>query len=104
MVLTSGFSTINTVIAAISRMVYGLAHNGQVPKLLMALHPTAKIPRVAFVAFSTCGLITLLTAGNGVSSLQLVISPVSTAWPWAARVAANLGQPNFCMRSMIRFS
>ncbi len=66
MARTAGFSTINTVIAAISRMVYGLTHNGQAPKMFMALHPTAKTPRVAFVAFSICGLITLLTAGNGV--------------------------------------
>lgn len=85
--LTAGLSTINTVIAAIPRMVYGLAHNGQAPKMFMMLHPTAKTPWVAIVVFSICVLITLLTAGTNFDTVIVLLIAAGALWLMAYIVA-----------------
>lgn len=85
--LTAGLSTINTVIAAIPRMVYGLAHNGQAPKMFMALHPSTKTPWVAIVAFSICVLITLLTAGTNFDTVIALLIAGGALWLMAYIVA-----------------
>ena len=85
--LTAGLSTINSVIAAIPRMVYGLAHNGQAPKVFMSLHPTARTPRVAIVAFSICVLITLLTAGTNFDTVIVLLIAAGALWLMAYIIA-----------------
>ena len=85
--LTAGLSTINTVIAAIPRMVYGLSHNGQAPKVFMSLHPTTRAPWVAIVAFSVCVLITLLTAGSNFDTVIVLLIAAGALWLMAYIVA-----------------
>lgn len=78
--ITATCSTINTVLATIPRMLYGMAHNKQLPKLFMKLHPRTKTPWVAIVFVASLIMIpTLVLRGQDDIILTLVIS-AATAW------------------------
>ena len=78
--ITASCSTINTVLATIPRMLYGMARNQQLPALFARLHPKTKTPWVAIVFVASLILIpTILLSGQDDIILTLVIS-AATIW------------------------
>ena len=78
--VTATCSTINTVLATIPRMLYGMGHNQQLPTLFTRLHPKTNTPWVAIVFVASLILIpTILLSGQDDIILTLVIS-AATIW------------------------
>ncbi|WP_282159954.1 APC family permease [Ulvibacterium marinum] len=78
--ITATCSTINTVLATIPRMLYGMAHNGQLPAVFTKLHLKTKTPWVAIVFVASLIMIpTILLSGQDDIILTLVIS-AATIW------------------------
>ena len=78
--ITATCSTINTVLATIPRMLYGMAHNQQLPAVFMKLHPKTRSP---WVGIGFVGLLilvpTILLKGQDDIILTLLIS-AATCW------------------------
>jgi len=73
-------STVNTLIAAVPRMLYGMAHAGQVPSVFKYLHPRFRTPWVGIILLSAGMLVQILT---GISSTQtIVVFIVASAFSW----------------------
>lgn len=78
--ITATCSTINTVLATIPRMLYGMGRNQQLPTLFTRLHPKTNTPWVAIVFVASLILIpTILLSGQADIILTLVIS-AATIW------------------------
>ncbi|RPA68576.1 APC family permease [Cyclobacteriaceae bacterium YHN15] len=78
--ITATCSTINTVIATLPRMLFGMAHNNQMPKIFMKIHPKTKAPWVGIIFVASIILIpTLLLGGKQDIILTLMIS-AGTIW------------------------
>lgn len=78
--ITATCSTINTVLATIPRMLYGMAHNQQLPELFKKVHPKTKTPWVGIVFVASLIMVpTILLRGQDDIILTLVIS-AATAW------------------------
>ena len=78
--VTATCSTINTVLATIPRMLYGMARNQQLPALFTRLHPKTNTPWVAIVFVALLIMIpTILLSGQDDIILTLVIS-AATIW------------------------
>jgi len=78
--VTATCSTINTVLATIPRMLYGMGRNQQLPILFTRLHPKTNTPWVAIVFVASLILIpTILLSGQDDIILTLVIS-AATIW------------------------
>ncbi|MBP6133223.1 APC family permease [Thauera sp.] len=78
---------INGVLAGVSRMLYGMAHDGQAFRFLGKLHPTYGTPWVdiIFMAF-ICGAPLVLLGDEPATIMTLVVS-ASTSWLLAYIVA-----------------
>ena len=80
-------SLLNTVLAAVPRMLYGMALNGQVFPIFKYLHPRFKTPVVAILFVGTLPLIGLAwSRGDATSILPLIIA-ASITWLLAYIVA-----------------
>lgn len=78
--ITATCSTINTVIATLPRMLFGMAHNNQMPKIFMKIHPKTQAPWVGIIFVASIILIpTLLLSGKQDIILTLMIS-AGTIW------------------------
>lgn len=78
--VTATCSTINTVLATIPRMLYGMGRNQQLPTLFTRLHPKTNTPWVAIVFVASLILIpTILLSDQDDIILTLVIS-AATIW------------------------
>ena len=78
--ITATCSTINTVLATIPRMLYGMAHNKQLPNVFMKVHSKTKTPWVGIVFVALLILIpTIVLKGQDDIILVLLIS-AATAW------------------------
>ncbi len=78
--VTATCSTINTVLATIPRMLYGMARNQQLPSLFTRLHPKTNTPWVAIVFVASLIMIpTIVLSGQDHIILTLVIS-AATIW------------------------
>ncbi len=78
--ITATCSTINTVLATIPRMLFGMAQNQQLPAVFMKLHPKSRSP---WVGIGFVGLLimvpTILLKGQEDIILTLLIS-AATCW------------------------
>ncbi len=78
--ITATCSTINTVLATIPRMLYGMAQDHQLPSLFMKLHPKTKTPWVGIMFVASLIMIpTILLRGQDDIILTLMIS-AATVW------------------------
>lgn len=78
--ITATCSTINTVLATIPRMLYGMGCNEQLPSVFTRLHPNTGTPWVAIIFVATLMIIpTILLSGQDDIILTLVIS-AATVW------------------------
>ena len=59
-------SIINVLLAGVPRMLYGMAHAGQVPSIFKYLHPRFKTPWVGIILLAAAmGLQTILAVDYG---------------------------------------
>ena len=80
-------SLLNTVLAAVPRMIWGMANNGQVFPIFRYLHPRFKTPVVAILFVGVLPLIGLAwSRGDAASILPLIIAS-SITWLLAYIVA-----------------
>jgi amino acid transporter len=71
---------INTLMAAVPRMLYGMAHAGQVPAVFKWLHPRFRTPWVGIILMGLGMLVQILT---GISTIEtIVIFIVASAFSW----------------------
>jgi len=50
--ITATSTSVNTIVASVPRMMYGMAHHGQLPPIFMKIHPKFKTPWFSILAFS----------------------------------------------------
>ncbi len=50
--ITATSTSVNTIIASVPRMMYGMAHHGQLPPIFMKIHPKFKTPWFSILTFS----------------------------------------------------
>ena len=81
--ITSFFATagtINTLLAAVPRMLYGMAHAGQVPSIFKWLHPRFRTPWIGIILLAFGMFIQILT---GISTVEtIVVFIVASALSW----------------------
>jgi amino acid transporter len=73
-------STINTVMAAVPRMLYGMAHAGQVPAIFKWLHPRFKTPWMGIIFMAIAPFV--LLAGEIATVDSIVTLIVASAFCW----------------------
>jgi len=80
-VITATCSTLNTSLASISRIVYGMAHNGQFFSVFKTVHPKYQTPwpAILFVAFLSVSPI-IFGAGLDRLSFSLPVRPFPGCW------------------------
>lgn len=72
--------TINTLLAAVPRMLYGMAEAGQVPRFFGYLHPRFRTPWVGTILLALGMLVQIL---SGISTTQtIVVFIVASAFSW----------------------
>jgi amino acid transporter len=73
-------SIINVLLAGVPRMLYGMAHAGQVPSIFKYLHPRFKTPWVGIILLALAmGLQTILAVGTASNIVALI---VGSAFSW----------------------
>lgn len=81
--IASFFATagvINTLLASVPRMLYGMAHAGQVPSIFKWLHPRFRTPWVGILLLAFGMSIQIIT---GISSIEtIVVFIVASAFCW----------------------
>lgn len=78
--LLAGAATINTLMAALPRILYGMACDGALPKVFAYLHPRYKSPVVGIVVSALIPIVhTVLIKGNLDRIMPLVLAAVC-AW------------------------
>ena len=85
--LTASGSTLNTVLASVSRMLYGMAHNGQAFPVLKRLHPRFGTPWVAMIFMGVVTGLPLVLIGDRPDAMITVLIAASAAWLLAYTVA-----------------
>ena len=80
-------SLLNTVLAAVPRMISGMAANGQVFPVFKYIHPRFNTPVVAIIFVGTLPLIGLVWSGGDASSILPLIITSSITWLLAYIVA-----------------
>lgn len=80
-------SLLNTVLAAVPRMIFGMANNGQVFPVFKYVHPRFKTPVAAILFMGTLPLIGLVWSHGDVSSILPLIIASSVTWLLAYIVA-----------------
>lgn len=78
--VTATCSTVNTALAAIPRMIYGMAHNGQAISALQKIHPKYQTPWIAVIFIALITGLPLLVLGNNAESVTLLLISASLAW------------------------
>ncbi|WP_341890005.1 APC family permease [Variovorax sp. YR752] len=78
--LLASASLINTVLAAVPRMLAGMADNGQVFPLLKYRHPKFGTPVVAILFVAALPLVGLFWSGGSVEAILPLMIAASVAW------------------------
>lgn len=82
-------STVNTLLAAVPRMLYGMAQMGQVPKCFAWLHPRFRTPWVGIILLA-CGMFVQILTGISTTE-TIVVFIVASAFSWLlAYIIAHL--------------
>lgn len=78
--LTATCSTINTALATVSRMLFGMAHNKQVPSIFAKVHPRTKTPWVGIVFIGSIITIPYLIFKNAQDVILVMVISAATVW------------------------
>ena len=85
--ITATCSTINTVIATLSRMLFGMAHNNQLPKFFMKVHPRTKAPWAGIIFVASIILIPMMLLRGAQDIILTLMISAGTIWLVAYIVA-----------------
>ena len=77
---TATCSTVNTSLAAVPRMIYGMANNGQTFAVFSRLHDKYQTPWVAIVFVAVCTGGPILIYGVDADSILLLLIGAAIAW------------------------
>jgi amino acid transporter len=73
-------STVNTVIAAVPRLFYGMAYSGELPSLFGWLHPRFRTPWISIILLALVMSVVLLSGLAGIEAI--VTFMMAAAWTW----------------------
>ncbi len=78
--ITATSTSLNTVMAVVPRMLYGMAHHNQIPAVFMRVHPRFKTPWVGILFFS----LSVIVIGGLIRGQQnfVVLLLISSATGW----------------------
>lgn len=85
--LVASASLLNSVLAAVPRMLQGMAENGQVPSVFKRLHPRFGTPVVGIVFVACLPLLGLVWSGGDPGAILPLTISASVAWILAYVVA-----------------
>jgi amino acid transporter len=85
--LVASASLLNSVLAAVPRMLQGMAENDQVPRVFGRLHPRFRTPLVSIVFVACLPLLGLLWSGGDPAAILPLTISASVAWILAYVVA-----------------
>jgi amino acid transporter len=80
-------SIMNVLLAGVPRMLYGMAHAGQVPSIFKYLHPKYKTPWVGIILLASGMALQVLLGVTGTGTIVALIVASSFAWLLAYVVA-----------------
>ncbi len=78
--VTATFSTLNSSLASIPRMLYGMAQNGQAFPVFKRLSPRARTPWVSVLFVSAITGLPILVLGQDAASVNLLLLAAALAW------------------------
>ena len=78
--ITTTAGLINSVLATIPRMLYGMAHHKQLPPIFMKIHPKWKTPWFGILFLAISIILPLLILGNAKDVLILLVISSATIW------------------------
>lgn len=73
-------STVNTILAAVPRLCYGMAHSGELPLVFGWLHPRFRTPWVGIIILALAMSVVLLSGLAGIDAI--VTYMMAAAWTW----------------------
>lgn len=85
--LTASGSTVNTVLASVARMIYGMAHNGQAFPAFKRLHSRFRTPWVAILFMGAVTVTPLLVMGGNPDALITLLIAAAASWLLAYIIA-----------------
>lgn len=72
--------TVNSLVASISRMLYGMAIEGQLPKIFGILHPKYRTPWFSILFMGTCFFVPVLTGIATIEAIVVLILAAAFSW------------------------
>ncbi len=85
--ITTTGGMISASLAAIPRLLYGMAHHGQLPNIFMRLHPKWKTPWFGILFLVTLVTIPMLIFGKDPDALLMLIISSASCWLLAYIIA-----------------
>lgn len=84
---TATIGLINGILAGVSRMLYGMAVNGQAFRIFARLHPKYGTPWIAIIFMATLCGVPLAFLGNRPDTVMTLVVSASSAWLFAYIIA-----------------
>ena len=78
--ITATCSTVNTTLAAVPRMLYGMAHNAQTFSIFKKLHGKYQTPWVAIVFIAFVTGVPILIYGANADAILLLLTGAAVSW------------------------
>ena len=85
--VTATCSTVNTTLAAVPRMIYGMAHNGQTFAVFEKLHRKYDTPWVSIIFVALLTGLPILIYGSNADAILLLLTGAAIAWLFAYIIA-----------------
>ncbi len=78
--ITTTSGIINAAMAAVPRMLYGMAHHKQLPAIFMKVHPKWNTPWVSIIFLAALITIPIFVFSNNPDALLILLISASTCW------------------------
>ncbi len=78
--ILASVSTVNTLLAAIARMLYGMAHAGQLPAFFGKLHSKYKTPWISLIIMGFVFLIPIMIGITTIETIVVYILAAALCW------------------------
>lgn len=78
--VTATCSTMNTVLATIPRMLYGMAVNGQLPAIFKHLHPRTKVPWAGILLIGSLNIIPMFLLRDQQGVILVLLISAGAVW------------------------
>ncbi len=78
--ITATASSVNTLLAAVPRLFYGMAHSGELPAIFKWVHPRFATPWWGIIGFAIAMFVVLVSGLAGTE--QVLVYLLAAAWTW----------------------